>query len=476
MEYDIALSFAGEDREYVEQVAEHLQCSGVKVFYDKYEQVDLWGKDLYEHLSDVYQNQARFTVMFISRYYAEKLWTRHERKNAQARAFREKGEYILPARFDDTELPGLSGTVGYLDLRYLSPAQLAEAIRKKLSQPVGLSVQITPVETNNSAASREQAPLPYTPLQADLLYAASELRELKANLALFEPNSGEIFILSSLPKKDRTPETAFIFEGAEYKAALMSLESSGLLIRYQGDARFHLTEEGAVVALEIRLLVNAARHDDALKLFDETTSTPYTIRFSGNAPCFTGPSLEEIIERLTGDGLIAVENEAPSFVEYRLTRQGGRLVNRMQLRTPFVPTEDTQPKAPTSHFADFDLHGAAGMDLAHIVRERLGEGADISAYNDEGFTALHVAAKGGALRSAAELLAAGADMNARDQRSLTPLLWAIEQHNLPMVKLLLDHGATPTMTDDSGRIAPLSLATDDRQKDIVALLKQRGAS
>lgn len=43
--YDIALSFAGEDREYVEKVATLLKENGIKVFYDKFEQVDLWGKD-----------------------------------------------------------------------------------------------------------------------------------------------------------------------------------------------------------------------------------------------------------------------------------------------------------------------------------------------------------------------------------------------------------------------------------------------
>jgi len=49
-DYDVALSFAGEDREYVEIVADILHELGVKVFYDKYEEADLWGRDLYTHL------------------------------------------------------------------------------------------------------------------------------------------------------------------------------------------------------------------------------------------------------------------------------------------------------------------------------------------------------------------------------------------------------------------------------------------
>ena len=52
--FDIALSFAGEDRQYVEEVAKVLRLMGFRVFYDKYETVSLWGKNLYTHLSEVY--------------------------------------------------------------------------------------------------------------------------------------------------------------------------------------------------------------------------------------------------------------------------------------------------------------------------------------------------------------------------------------------------------------------------------------
>jgi hypothetical protein len=137
MTYDVALSFAGEDREYVERVAERLQSIGIKVFYDRYEQVDLWGRDLYEHLNEVYQTRARYTVMFISVHYAEKLWTKHERRSAQARALREGEAYILPARFDDTVLPGVTPTTAYIDLRGISPEQLADAICAKLGRSTG---------------------------------------------------------------------------------------------------------------------------------------------------------------------------------------------------------------------------------------------------------------------------------------------------------------------------------------------------
>lgn len=133
-EYDVALSFAGENRAYVEEVANSLKIRGVKVFYDAFEEASLWGKNLYEYLSDIYQNKARYTVMFISDFYNEKLWTNHERVSMQARAFQESREYILPARFDNTEIPGILKTVGYINLNNKSPDELATLIEKKIAR------------------------------------------------------------------------------------------------------------------------------------------------------------------------------------------------------------------------------------------------------------------------------------------------------------------------------------------------------
>ena len=134
-EYDVALSFAGEDRQHAEALAELLKNSGYQVFYDEYEQAQLWGKDLYTQLSVIYKDKARYCVMFLSEYYARKLWTNHERESAQARAFMESEEYILPVRLDDTEIPGISPTVGYLDLRSRSIDKVYQTLVEKLPNP-----------------------------------------------------------------------------------------------------------------------------------------------------------------------------------------------------------------------------------------------------------------------------------------------------------------------------------------------------
>ena len=130
--YDFALSFAGEEREYVEAVAKILKARGVSVFYDRDEEVELWGKDLAEHFHYIYSRAATFCVIFVSSNYIQKAWPRHERRSALERAISSRGEYILPARFDNSELPGVSSSMGYIDISGSTPEEFAEKLIRKL--------------------------------------------------------------------------------------------------------------------------------------------------------------------------------------------------------------------------------------------------------------------------------------------------------------------------------------------------------
>ena len=130
--YEVALSFAGEQRHYVEEVARALQSRGIAVFYDDFEKVSLWGRSQTEEFHRIYEKDSGRVVMFTSKEYVEKAWPRHERQSALSRAVREKSEYVLPVRFDDTELPGLPSDVGYLNAEDYSPSELAAMIAEKL--------------------------------------------------------------------------------------------------------------------------------------------------------------------------------------------------------------------------------------------------------------------------------------------------------------------------------------------------------
>lgn len=145
-DFDVALTFAGEDRAYVQAVAESLRDRGVKVFYDKFVRAQMWGTDLYDFFDEVFQKHARFAVMFVSEHYVGKEWPNHERRSAQARALVQSSPYILPVRLDDSELPGLRPTVAYEDARRVSTEELVDLLMEKLSIEVELVIPSTPAQ------------------------------------------------------------------------------------------------------------------------------------------------------------------------------------------------------------------------------------------------------------------------------------------------------------------------------------------
>lgn len=128
--YDVALSYAGEDREYVEAVADALVAHGLRVFYDRFEEADMIGRNLVDHLSDVYQHHARLCLIFVSAAYARKPFTRLERQAAQATALTSDQPYVIPVRLDDTPLPGLLPQVAYISRR--DAADVARLVAAKL--------------------------------------------------------------------------------------------------------------------------------------------------------------------------------------------------------------------------------------------------------------------------------------------------------------------------------------------------------
>ena len=134
-DYDIAVSFAGEDREYVERFVRRLKDFNVRVFYDQDELAAMWGENLVDYLQAVYTRRARYAVLFVSQNYVRKKWTRYERQTVQGRALEQAtSPYVLPIRLDDTELPGLHSTVGYLDARHMDLDAIVDIVQQKLGQ------------------------------------------------------------------------------------------------------------------------------------------------------------------------------------------------------------------------------------------------------------------------------------------------------------------------------------------------------
>ena len=114
--YDVALSYASEDRTFAAAIHDALRERALEVFYDDAERASTWGGSLPDRLQEVYERLARHCLVLASKAYNSRPWTLHELHAAQRRAARRPSEdYILPVRLDSAVLPDLPEHVIYLD-------------------------------------------------------------------------------------------------------------------------------------------------------------------------------------------------------------------------------------------------------------------------------------------------------------------------------------------------------------------------
>ena len=126
-----------------------------------------------------------------------------------------------------------------------------------------------------------------------------------------------------------------------------------------------------------------------------------------------------------------------------------------------------------------DLLGAVSSGQEATVSRLLNEGANPNAKNPSSWTPLHMAAYSGRLGAARALLEHGADVNARERQGFTPLHWctyasALNPDARQLAELLLSHGADINARDTEGS-TPLFWAVWIGNRDIARMLLDRGA-
>lgn len=103
-------------------------------------------------------------------------------------------------------------------------------------------------------------------------------------------------------------------------------------------------------------------------------------------------------------------------------------------------TPPATPAAPVQA-----AHQVAGLDRRYTFNELIGR--------QGGLTALHFAARQGALRTVQALVESGANVNAASADGTTPLVIATINGQFDLAKYLLDHGAEPNAAGASGMTA-----------------------
>jgi len=133
--FRVALSFAGEKRDYVARVASILatQFGEVAILYDKYHESEFARRDLGIYLPDLYHDESDLIVVVVCPDYDEKEWTGLEWTAIHALLKNRKDDVIMLCRFARAQLKGLYDTAGFVELDDKTPEQTADLILERLA-------------------------------------------------------------------------------------------------------------------------------------------------------------------------------------------------------------------------------------------------------------------------------------------------------------------------------------------------------
>jgi|TARA_B100000678_G_scaffold180062_1_gene150228 ankyrin repeat protein len=97
---------------------------------------------------------------------------------------------------------------------------------------------------------------------------------------------------------------------------------------------------------------------------------------------------------------------------------------------------ESQPPEPP----DISIHEAAMKGNIEAVKQHLAAGTDVNVKDNIGLTPLHMAAGDGRKEVAELLIAKGAEVNVKNKYHKTPLDWAIDFKHPEITNLLRKHG------------------------------------
>jgi len=133
--FRIALSFAGEKRGFVSQIAEILAEHFGKdaILYDRFHQAEFCRSDLAFYLRDLYEKDSDLVVAVFCQDYENKDWCGLEWNAIYGLIKARNFDEVMLTRFGGVEGRGLGGVAGYVDLDDMTPEQTADLILERLA-------------------------------------------------------------------------------------------------------------------------------------------------------------------------------------------------------------------------------------------------------------------------------------------------------------------------------------------------------
>ena len=138
-------------------------------------------------------------------------------------------------------------------------------------------------------------------------------------------------------------------------------------------------------------------------------------------------------------------------------------------------TEAAQPEPPLVKLEapDISIHEAIKEGDIQAVMQHLAAGTDVNAKDERGGTALYSAAVVGHNEIAELLINKGADVRVKNKASFTPLHEGAYNGHKEIVELLITSGADVNAMKIDG-MTPLDMATFGNHNEIVDLLRKHG--
>jgi hypothetical protein len=132
--YDIAVSFAAEQRDYVEQTVTAAKAVELEVFYDRDMTHQWWGRNFVAEQRKIYGQRTLHFVPFISAEYLLRQYPRDEFSYAMLASVNRGDDYILPVLVGDVRVPPemLHPHIGYLRADEVTPERLALHMKAKV--------------------------------------------------------------------------------------------------------------------------------------------------------------------------------------------------------------------------------------------------------------------------------------------------------------------------------------------------------
>jgi len=133
--FRVALSFSGEHREFLAEVANCLagDLGPELIFYDKNYEAELARLNLDIYLQKIYHDDSDLIAIFLCAEYEKKDWCGLEWRAIRDLIKKRNSDAIMPFRFDSTEIPGLFSIDGYVAIGQRTPNDVASLILQRLN-------------------------------------------------------------------------------------------------------------------------------------------------------------------------------------------------------------------------------------------------------------------------------------------------------------------------------------------------------